>query len=121
DLKALAAGDLIVNGEPLSLIPAAVTNLNDALKLWNDDLDGKGANITSLVQYTASGAGSGVLRSPTETLTLAYTDGDGLPQSYVITGTNDMKELVAKINAETGIEATLTDGGKLVLTAVGGT
>ncbi len=121
DLKALAPGDLIVNGEPLSLIPAAVTNLNDALKLWNDDLDGKGANITSLVQYTASGAGSGVLRSPTETLTLAYTDGDGLPQSYVITGTNDMKELVAKINAETGIEATLTDGGKLVLTAVGGT
>ena len=122
DITNLAAGDLIVNGVDLSLIPAApVPTLNDALKIWNGDLEGKGASVTSLVQYTAAGAGSGVLRAPTETLTIAYTDGDGLTQTYTLTGTNDMKELVAKINAETAVEATLTDSGKLVLTAPGGT
>jgi len=122
DITALAAGDLIVNGVALSLVPAApVPTLNDALKIWNGDLEGKGASVTSLVQYTLPGAGSGVLRAPSETLTIAYTDGDGLSQTYTLTGTNDMKDLVAKINAETAVEATLTDSGKLVLTAPGGT
>lgn len=122
DLQALAAGDLIVNGVPLSLIPAAPPpTLNDAMKIWNGDLDGKGASVTSLVQYTAAGSGSGVLRAPSETLTIAYTDGNGLTQSYELTGTNNMKDLVNKINTETAIEATLTNSGKLVLTAPGGT
>ncbi|MEN0039229.1 MAG: flagellin [Cellvibrio sp.] len=121
-LTDLAAGDLIVNGVPLSLIPAApAPTLNDALKIWNGDLDGKGASVTSLVQYTAAGSGSGVLRAPSETLTIAYTDGNGLTQSYELTGTNSMKDLVNKINAETGVEAAITDSGKLVLTAPGGT
>lgn len=121
-LTDLAAGDLIVNGVAMSAIPAApAPTLNDAMKIWNGDLDGKGASVTSLVQYTAAGAGSGVLRAPSETLTIAYTDGDGLSQSYELTGTNNMKELVAKINAETGVEANLTDSGKLILTAPGGT
>jgi flagellin len=121
-LTDLAAGDLIVNGVALSAIPTApVPTLNDAMKIWNGDLDGKGASVTSLVQYTAAGAGSGVLRAPSETLTIAYTDGNGLSQSYELTGTNNMKELVAKINAETGVEANLTDSGKLILTAAGGT
>lgn len=120
DLQGLEAGDLIVNGVGLSDV-SLETTLSDILKAWNADLDGKGASVTSLVQYTAAGAGSGVLRAPGETLTIAYTDGDGLAQSYQITGTNNMKELVAKINAETGVEASLTDSGKLVLTAPGGT
>jgi flagellin len=120
DLQGLAAGDLIVNGVGLSDV-SLETTLNDILKAWNADLDGKGASVTSLVQYTAAGAGSGVLRAPNETLTIAYTDGNGLTQSYQITGTNNMKELVAKVNSETGVEATLTDAGKLVLTAPGGT
>lgn len=117
-----ADGDLIVNGVELSAVPAAATTtVNDIMKIWNADLEGKGASVTTLVQYTAAGAGSGVLRSPSETLTISYTDGDGLTQTYELTGTNDMKELVAKINAETAVEATLTDSGKLVLTAPGGT
>src|SRR5690606_10106297 len=76
-----------------------------------------GAEVTSLVQVAADTAGSGVLRSPLEILELKLVDGNGLEQTYSITGTNDMKELVAKINAETGIEASLSDAGKLVLTA----
>src|SRR5690554_3212250 len=116
DLTGLAGGDLIVNGVALSDV-STETTLNDVMAAWNSDLDGKGASVSSLVQYVAAGAGSGVLRAPSETLTIAFVDGDGLNQSYTITGTNSMKELVNKINAETGLEATLNDTGKLVLTA----
>lgn len=116
DLTDLAGGDLIVNGVALSDV-GTETTLNDVMAAWNSDLDGKGASVSSLVQYVAAGAGSGVLRAPSETLTIAFVDGDGLDQSYTITGTNSMKELVNKINAETGLEATLNDTGKLVLTA----
>ena len=123
DLTALTAGDLVVNGVPLSAIPITVPvqTVNDALAAWNSDLDGKGASVTSLVQYVAAGAGSGVLRAPAETMTIDYVDGDGLTQTYTLTGTGDMKELVDKINAETALEATLNTEGKLVLTAEGAT
>lgn len=120
DLQGVAAGDLIVNDVPLSDVSAEVT-VNDALAAWNSDLDGKGASVTSLVQYVADGAGSGVLRAPAETLTIDYVDGDGLTQTYTLTGTGNMKELVDKINAETALEATLNTEGKLVLTAEGAT
>jgi flagellin len=120
DLQGVAAGDLIVNDVPLSDVSAEVT-VNDALAAWNSDLDGKGASVSSLVQYVADGTGSGVLRAPAETLTIDYVDGDGLTQTYTLTGTGDMKELVDKINAETALEATLNTEGKLVLTAEGAT
>lgn len=117
-LTALAAGDVIVNGVPLSSV-ATETTLNDILAAWTADLDGKGAGVSSLVQYIADGAGSGVLRAPSETMTIAYVDGDGLSQTYTLTGTNSMKELVDKINAETALEATINTSGRLVLTGVG--
>lgn len=120
DLQGVAAGDLIVNDVPLSDVSAEVT-VNDALAAWNSDLDGKGASVSSLVQYVADGTGSGVLRAPAETLTIDYVDGDGLTQTYTLTGTGNMKELVDKINAETALEATLNTEGKLVLTAEGAT
>lgn len=118
-LNALTAGDLIVNGTAIKPITPAATTLADALASMNADLKGKGAEVTSLVQVTADTAGSGVLRSPGETLELELVDGNGLTQTYTITGTNDMKELVAKINAETSIEASISDKGQLTLTAPG--
>lgn len=119
-LTALAADVLIVNGVALSDV-STETTLTDILAAWNSDLDGKGASISSLVQFVADGAGSGVLRAPSETLTIDYIDGDGLTQSYTLTGTNNMKELVAKINDETGLEASINSNGKLVVTGVGAT
>ncbi|AQT59451.1 flagellar biosynthesis protein FliC [Cellvibrio mixtus] len=118
-LNALLAGDLLVNGTAIKPITPAADTLNEALASINSDLKGKGAEVVSLVQVAADTAGSGVLRSPSETLTLELRDGNGLTQTYTITGTNSMKELVAKINSETAIEATLGDNGKLVLTAPG--
>lgn len=116
-LTALVEGDLVINGTTIKAI--AADNLNEALASINSDLEGKGASVSSLVQVTAATAGSGVLRSPDDTLELTLVDGDGLTQSFTITGTNSMKELVTKINANTSIEASVNDSGKLVLTAPG--
>lgn len=118
-LNALQTDDLIINGTPIKPIIPVATSLNEVLDSINGDLKGKGAEVVSLVQVAADTAGSGVLRSPSETLTLELRDGNGLAQTYTITGTNNMKELVAKINAETAIEASVSDGGRLVLTSPG--
>lgn len=118
-LNALASGDLLINGTAIKPIEPDAESLNEALASINADLKGKGAEVQSLVQVAAESAGSGVLRAPGETLELKLVDGDGLSQTYTITGTNSMKELVAKINSETALEASLTDAGKLVLTAPG--
>ncbi len=120
-LNALLAGDLAINGTAIKPITPAATTLNEALASINADLEGKGAEVSSLVQITASTAGSGVLRAPSETLELTLVDGNGLSQTYTITGTNSMKELVDKINAETAIEANVDTDGKLTLTAPGAT
>jgi len=118
-LNDLLTNDLLINGTAIKPLTPPAETLNEALASFNGDLKGKGVEIVSLVQVAADTAGSGVLRSPSEILELKLVDGDGLTQTYSITGTNNMKELVAKINAETAIEATLGDNGKLVLTAPG--
>lgn len=120
-LNALLAGDLAINGTAIKPLTPPATNLNEALASINADLEGKSAEATSLVQVSASTAGSGVLRAPSETLELTLVDGNGLSQTYTITGTTSMKDLVDKINAETAVEATVDASGKLILTAPGAT
>lgn len=93
----------------------AGATLNEKLASINADLDGKGATASALVSSQGNSIGSGVLIAGTDTLTLAVTDGDGNAQSYVISGTNSMSELVDKINNTTGISASLSEDGNLVL------
>lgn len=114
-LTSLLANQLLVNGAAIK--PIVAVTLNEALASINADLKGKGAEVSSLVQVTAETAGSGVLRAPNEKLEIKLMDGDGSEQIYTITGTNSMKELVAKINSDTGLEASVTANGKLVLTS----
>lgn len=119
DLTDLDGTDTIkVNDTVISDLSAATT-LNEALSVMNADLEGKGAEVSAQVEIKADNTGSGVLRAGTDTLTIAVTDGDGNAQSYVLSGTNSMEELVAKINDETGVEASLDDNGKLVLNVQG--
>ncbi|MFT7128483.1 MAG: flagellin [Gammaproteobacteria bacterium] len=117
-LTALAVdGDLIINGTDISALDGATT-INEAMAIINSDLDGKGAEASTLVSVEAPSGGNGILRGG-DTLTIAVIDGDGLTQSYVLTGTNSMDELVDKINSDTGISATVDSAGKLRMTAVG--
>jgi flagellin len=120
-LNAFTAADadttLYVNDVALSSLADADagTTLNEKLASINADLDGKGATASALVSSQGNSIGSGVLIAGTDTLTLAVVDGDGNSQSYVISGTNNMGELVDKINNTTGVSASLSEDGNLVL------
>jgi flagellin len=119
DLQALDGTDTFkVNDTVLSDL-SGVATLNEALTIMNADLEGKGAEVSAQTEIKADNTGSGVLRAGTDTLTIALTDGDGNAQSYVLSDTKNMDELVAKINEETSVEASLDDKGKLVLNAQG--
>lgn len=113
-LNLLTAGDLIINDTSIGALTTGTT-LNNTLALVNASLDGKGAVASAMVEVSGGNVGSGVLVAGTSSLTLAVVDGDGLAQSYVLTGTSTLKELVSKINSETSIEASLNDMGRLIL------
>ncbi len=106
---------LTVNDIDLSTL-AAVTTVDEMLASINSDLDGKGAEATTLVSVEADAAGSGVLAGG-NTITLALLDGNNQTQSYVLSGTSSLRELSDKINADTIIDSKIDDEGKLVLSA----
>ena len=117
-LNTLVAGDLIVNDTDVGDLTTG-TSLNNTLALMNASLEGKGALASARTEVRAVNSGSGVLVAGSSSLTLTVVDGNNNTQSYVITDTNNLKELVAKINTETGIQATLNDAGKMVLSRDG--
>jgi flagellin len=113
----LAGGDeLEINDVAINSLTSA-TNVNDLLTLINGDLDGKGAEASTLVSVVASTAGNGVIPEGSN-LVLTLRDGDGNDQTYRITNTNSLNDLVARINSETAISAKVNTDGKMVLTAV---
>ena len=117
-----ATGDITINDTQISAINAAAAptdSINGIMAAINADLDGKGAQASTLVSVEAQAVGSGVLRGGTDTFTIAVVDGDNNAQSFVLTGTNSMDELVAKINSETSVDASLNNEGKLVLAQAG--
>lgn len=117
-LNLLTAGDLIINDTSVAALTTGTT-LNNTLALMNASLDGKGALASAMVEVVGTSTGSGVLVAGTSSLTITVVDGDNLTQSYVLTGTNSLKELVAKINNETGVEASISDSGRMILNQTG--
>ncbi|WP_075185552.1 flagellin [Teredinibacter haidensis] len=112
------ANDLTINDVSISVIDstaASTDSLNEILSTVNADLDGKGVEVSAMVSVEATSVGTGILVAGTDTFTIAVEDGDGNAQSYVLSGTNNMDELVNKINSETSVSASLNDDGRLVL------
>lgn len=118
-LSAMVATTWTINDKAIKSLADAVagTTLEKKLAALNTDLDGSGAVASTLVEKTAEKVGSGVLVAGTSSLTIAVVDKFGQNQSYVVTGTNNMTELVDKINSETGVQAKVNEDGKLVLSA----
>lgn len=120
-----ALTDLEVNDkEATTLVTGAGGNaetVNKMLNVLNADFNSVGVEVSTVSEFSASGAGggSGVLVAGTDTLQIVVKDGDGNDQTLNITGTNNMKEVVDKINESAGglVQASLNDAGKLVLTA----
>lgn len=121
DLTALAAtGDLVINDVSITTTSTGTT-LNDKLSIINSDLDGKGAEVSTLVTVEATSVGDGQLIAGTSDLTLTLVDGNADTQTYNITDTSTLQELADKINSDTAIEATINSDGKLILSAEGAT
>ena len=121
DNASVTASTLYVNDVAISDLSGAAS-LDDALSIINADLDGKGAEASLVVSTEGSTVGDGKLIAGTDVLTITVESSDadaGNNTVYQITGTNSMDELVAKINTETGVSASLTDDGKLTLGQVG--
>lgn len=114
-LNTINGTTLEINDVPISSLTAA-TSVNDALSIINSDLEGKGAEVTTLVSVVANTAGNGVLPTGTN-FQFSLVDGDGNSQDYIITDISSMDELVTEINDNTGVTAKLNSDGKLVLTA----
>ncbi|SMF36317.1 flagellin [Alteromonadaceae bacterium Bs31] len=111
---AAADNTLYINDVALSTL-ANATTVNEAMTTINSDLDGKGAEASSLVSYTANDTGDGQLIAGTDNLVITVVDGDGETQAYSITGTNSLQELADKISSDTTVTASISDKGKLVL------
>ena len=110
-----ATGDIQVNDVDITAIGAGLT-LNENLASINADLDGKGAEVSALVNTTGNDVGDGLLVAGTDSVTLTVVDGDGNTQSYVLTDTQGLDELVEKINNETAVSASIDEEtGKTVL------
>ncbi len=120
DLSAMVASTWTINDTAIGSLVGGTT-LNDKLKLLNASLDGKGASAAAHVEIDAPNVGTGIFVTGSSTFTIAVTDGDNNVQSYVITGTNSMKELVSRINSDTAVSAKLDQSGRLVLFADGAT
>ncbi|MGN0921686.1 MAG: flagellin [Cellvibrio sp.] len=119
-LQALTAGQLEINDKNATLLTATnAGNVNDMLKVLNSDFNSVGVQVSTVSEFTAASVGSGVLIVGTDTLAISITDGDGNTQALEISGTNNMKEVVDKINSGAGglVQASLNDAGKLVLTS----
>ena len=120
DLSALFAADgtISINDVDIGSVAAGGT-LNENLAQVNADLEGKGAELSTLVSVTGTSAGSGQLVAGTDRLDITVTDGDGLTKVYQLSDTQNTQELVDKINSETGITATLEEDGKITLSQEG--
>jgi flagellin len=117
-LTNLTAGDLVINDTDIGALTTGTT-LSNTLALVNASLDGKGAIASARTEVRAANAGSGVLVAGSSSLTLTVVDGNNNTQSYVITDTNNLKDLVNKINTETSVQASLNEAGKMVLSREG--
>ena len=119
-LTGLDGDDLVINDITISSLTAQVgETLNTILGQINGELEGKGAEVTTLVTAEASGIGDGQLVAGDDTLQIDVVDGDGNTQSYVITDTKNLDELVDKLNSETALTASLSDDGNLTLSQDG--
>jgi flagellin len=118
-LTAMVAATWTINDVAIRTLAdaSAGTRLDQKLSSINADLDGKGATVSTMVEAKAATAGSGVLVTGTSQITIALLKADNTTQTTIITGTSNLQELADRINSESGVQATINELGRLVLSA----
>lgn len=105
---AIAGATVTVNGQDITQAElAAVTDLESTLALFNDKIEG--VETSAFAEVNATATGDGILAAG-ESVTLTVQDANGDDVNYVISNTNSLDELAAKINDQTdgAVTATIT-------------
>jgi flagellin len=113
-----ATTTMSINDTDLSDLSTATTT-NKLVASINSDMEGQGVEASVIATLEATQVGTGRLVAGTDTLTIALVDGDDNAQSFIVTDTENMDELINKINETTSVSASLNDEGRLVLSQEG--
>jgi len=111
---AMAEGDVKINGQDIGKIESG-GDMEDVLKAINDNVDNVVATAFNTVVAKTIGDGE---TADSEFMIDVQELGAAKSTAFYISASNDMAELVANINSETGgvVAASVNDDGKLVLT-----
>jgi len=120
DTTALAQNDVLINGQSILAVgetwTGATDDMDELITKINDNVSG--VTASTVVSQEATTVGDGILAG-TEVFTVTLTNLDGGTSSVSVKDTENMSELVDKLNAEGGglISASVNDEGKLTVTA----
>ena len=110
----LINNSVTINGQSILGIGESWTGGTDTLGDLLDKINTNVRDVTAstLAQVSADSVGTGVLVAGTDKLTISLTKLDDSVVSFEITGTENMDDLVNKINDQTGglVSASLVDG-----------
>jgi flagellin len=110
-------GDVLINGQNIGAFDgtASGSNLSKLLTQANSKLSG--ITVSAFNQVTTTSVGDG--KTTTNSLTIGLANPDGTSSSFVISGTNNMDELVAAVNAQANgaVVASKTEDGRFQLTS----
>lgn len=115
------AGSINVNGQSILAVGETWDGSSDEMGDLIDKINTnvRGVTAGTYAETTATSVGTGVLVEGTDTLTISLDKLDGTTAAISITGTEDMNELVTKLNEEGGglLNASVGDDGKLTISA----
>lgn len=117
---ALAQNDILINGQSILAVGETWTGGTDDMDALIDKINTNvnGVTASTVVSQEATTVGDGILAGA-DVFTVTLTNLDGGTSSISVKDTENMDQLVDKLNAEGGglISASVNDEGKLTITA----
>ena len=109
-------GDVLINGQNIGAFDGATQNFDDLINQINTNVNGVTANGFNNVEATDVGNGVSAAGA-NDTLSITVTETNGATSTFALGATNNLDELVAEINTQSGgtITASKDDDGKLNL------
>ncbi|MDI3322909.1 flagellin [Pontibacterium granulatum] len=112
----LSDGDIQINGQNIGEFDGSTDDLEDLVDSINTNVNGVTAG--TYIEAGATDVGDGILEG-TESMTISYDRTDGTTASIEVSDTQNLDELVDKINEQGRgeIAASLDDDGQLVISS----
>lgn len=112
-------GDILINGKSIGAFNGATDTFEELLANINERIEGITATAFNEVTTTTVGTGVSSVASP---IVFTLTNPDGTTSAFTINDTNNMDELVAAINTQSGgvLQATRNEAGLVTLANANG-